>query len=207
MNPQEAPLATTIDLLRHGEPAGGDKYRGSLDDPLSPTGWEQMRRVVSHAPWRAVITSPLRRCREFAEELTRERQLPLEVEEGFREMSFGLWEGRTREELLEQDGERLVRFWQDPLNHPPPQGEHLYQVRDRVMSAWSGLAQRHGGGHLLVISHGGIMRVILGTLLGMPLTHISRLTVPYAALTRVRLDVIKGRPMPRLVFHDGCLDR
>ena len=37
---------TIIDLLRHGEPDGGQKFRGAVDDPLSPHGWEQMRSAV-----------------------------------------------------------------------------------------------------------------------------------------------------------------
>lgn len=37
---------TTVDLLRHGEPEGGQMFRGAVDDPLSPRGWEQMRSAV-----------------------------------------------------------------------------------------------------------------------------------------------------------------
>ena len=61
---------TTIDLIRHGEPVGGSKYRGQTDDPLSEKGWEQMRAAVGdHRPWEAILTSPLARCRAFAEKL------------------------------------------------------------------------------------------------------------------------------------------
>ena len=42
---------TTIDLIRHGEPVGGRKYRGQIDDPLSDKGWTQMRQAVAdHKP-------------------------------------------------------------------------------------------------------------------------------------------------------------
>jgi iron complex transport system substrate-binding protein len=51
-------LITTLDLMRHGEPVGGRKYRGQLDDPLSKKGWAQMRRAVGeHCPWQAGVPS------------------------------------------------------------------------------------------------------------------------------------------------------
>ena len=62
--------STLIDLLRHGEPRGGAKFRGHTDDPLSETGWTQMRAAVQgDSPWQVVVSSPLLRCAEFAAEL------------------------------------------------------------------------------------------------------------------------------------------
>lgn len=61
---------TTVDLLRHGEPVGGRKYRGQTDDALSETGWAQMRAAVDgHRPWDVIVSSTLLRCIEFAREL------------------------------------------------------------------------------------------------------------------------------------------
>ncbi|MEW6253578.1 MAG: histidine phosphatase family protein, partial [Planctomycetota bacterium] len=63
-------MSTLIDLMRHGEPVGGRRYRGQVDDPLSEKGWAQMRAAVGEAaPWHHVVSSPLLRCREFAETL------------------------------------------------------------------------------------------------------------------------------------------
>ena len=63
-------VTTTIDLIRHGEPVGGRKYRGQIDDPLSDKGWAQMREAVGdHRPWDVIISSSLSRCLDFAREL------------------------------------------------------------------------------------------------------------------------------------------
>ena len=63
-------VTTTLDLLRHGEPVGGSRYRGQTDDPLSDKGWAQMRDAVGDVhPWDHIITSPLSRCSDFAHEL------------------------------------------------------------------------------------------------------------------------------------------
>ncbi len=83
---------TTVDLLRHGEPAGGRKFRGSVDDPLSELGWQQMRAAAQaaeaggEATWDRVISSPLLRSGEFAAELATQRNLPIEVWGDVREM-------------------------------------------------------------------------------------------------------------------------
>jgi alpha-ribazole phosphatase len=95
---------TIIDLIRHGEPVGGTRLRGSQDDPLSDLGWEQMRASVGdYSPWQSVISSPLKRCHGFAEELSQRHGLALSLDERFREIGFGAWEGKTTAELMEED--------------------------------------------------------------------------------------------------------
>ena len=140
---------TTIDLIRHGEPVGGSKYRGQTDDPLSEKGWAQMRAAVGdHRPWEAILTSPLARCRAFAEKLAARLALPLEMDARLMEVGFGEWEGRTVEELLATDSERLARFWSDPMRHAPPGGETLTAFRGRILAAWEDILARHAGRHV-----------------------------------------------------------
>ena len=94
------PGTTVIDLLRHGEPQGGRRYRGQIDDPLSELGWKQMWDAVGdHAGWDHIVSSPLLRCRSFAEALGEARALPVSVDAGFREIGFGSWEGFTAADL------------------------------------------------------------------------------------------------------------
>lgn len=198
------PSAVTIDLLRHGEPEGGDKYRGSVDDPLSKAGWAQMRKAVwGKRPWDRIVTSPLKRCSEFARELGEECKVPVEIEEDFREMSFGDWEGRTREAILADDRDRLVSFWKNPFENPPPNGEPLDQLQKRVAHAWAEIVEAYPGAHILLVAHGGVIRMLLGEALGMPMDNLSRILVPYACVSRVRVETLGGVSMPRLVFHDG----
>ena len=59
---------TWVDLLRHGEPVGGSRYRGQVDDALSEKGWQQMwQAVAGRGDWQQIITSPLQRCQAFIE--------------------------------------------------------------------------------------------------------------------------------------------
>lgn len=193
---------TTIDLIRHGEPVGGKKYRGQLDDPLSDKGWRQMREAVGdHRPWDAIVTSPLCRCADFAAELAARHGLPIDEDARLREIGFGAWEGRTAAELLAQDAEILHRFWSDPINNTPPGAETLAAFRDRVVAAWDDLLERYEGKHVLVVGHAGMMRMIIRHVLDMPLDAMFRLAVPNAGISRIEVE----GGLARLVFHAGRL--
>ena len=197
---------TTIDLIRHGEPVGGSKYRGQTDDPLSEKGWAQMRAVVGdHRPWEAILTSPLARCRAFAEELAARLALPLEVDAQLMELDFGEWEGRTAEELLAADPERLARFWSDPMRYAPPGGETLTAFRDRVLAAWEDILARYAGRHVLIVGHAGTIRIAVCHVLDMPLDRLFRIQVPNAGITRIQVDINGAGVLPRLVSHAGRL--
>lgn len=198
--------STLFDLLRHGEPVGGRKYRGQTDDPLSEEGWRQMREAVGdHRPWDVIVSSPLSRCAAFAGELSARHGLPLELEPRFMELGFGEWEGRTASELLARDPLLLARFWQDPLRHRPPGGEPLDCFRDRVMAAFGELHGRHAGRHVLIVCHAGVIRLLVSQALDMPLDRLFRIDVPNAGLSRIRLDSHGAGCLPRLVFHAGRL--
>ncbi len=199
-------IVTRVDLIRHGEPVGGRRYRGRTDDPLSDKGWAQMRAAVGDArPWQAIVSSTLSRCMEFAQELAARHALPLEPDPRLIELGFGSWEGHTPEELRREDPERLLRFWDDPFSHGPPGAEPLAQFEQRVLEAWRELIARHGGRHVLIVAHAGVIRTIVAHVLGIPLKHIFRVQVPSAGLTRIEIEQDGGYVLPRLVFHAGRL--
>ena len=201
-----APVSTTIDLLRHGEPVGGRRYRGQIDDPLSDKGWMQMRNAVGDAhPWDTIVSSTLCRCSHFAQELAQRHTLPLEMEPRLMELGFGTWEGRTASELLRTDADILMRFWCDPMQQAPPGGENLYAFRTRVIGAWEDLLARHAGRRLLVVCHAGTIRLLLSQVLDMPLARMFRIHVPSASLSRIQIDHHRDGPLPRLMFHAGSL--
>jgi alpha-ribazole phosphatase len=199
-------LSTIVDLIRHGEPVGGSKYRGQSDDPLSEKGWMQMRDAVgNHCPWQRIISSPLSRCSEFAQELASRHSLPWVEDKRFKEIGFGEWEGRNRAELMAEAPDALLDFYRDPIRNRPPGAEPLPAFRDRVVEAWNDALINNAGGHLLVVAHAGVIRMVVRHVLDMPLERIFRIQVPNAGLTRIQVDGQGADGTPRLLFHGGSL--
>lgn len=181
-------LVTTIDILRHGACEGGEIYRGRTDVPLSAEGWQQMERATDPARnWQRIVSSPLLRCREFAQRFAEDSKLPLETVDDFQEIDFGEWEGRLLQEVWEADPDLVSRIYDDPSAATPPGGEPTVDAQRRVVAGWQNLLQQCAGETLLVVCHGGIMRLMLSHLLNMPVQSIFRLHIPYASLMRIRI--------------------
>ena len=181
---------TLFDLIRHGEPEGGPMFRGSQDDPLSELGWRQMREAVRERDqWDVILSSPMLRCRAFAQELASARDIPLLEDSRLREIGFGEWEGKTSAAIMASDPAALQRFWADPVANPPPGGEAILAFHARVSEAWRHWQQELAGQRVLLVAHGGVIRMILAEVLGLsPGRTFAALAVPYACRSRVRLD-------------------
>jgi alpha-ribazole phosphatase/probable phosphoglycerate mutase len=190
--------ATTVDLLRHGEPVGGRRYRGQIDDPLSEQGWQQMWQAVSlERPWQAIISSPLRRCSEFATALGSELALDVAFDERFKEVGFGDWEGQTGDQLRLHDKSILSRFYHDPIRNRPQHAEDLNDFNRRVLQAYTKACKRYQGQHLLLVTHAGVIRCIINHTLQAPISSMYRLSIATASLTRITMD---GERPPTLIF-------
>lgn len=206
---------TTIDLLRHGLPEGGEIFRGSTNVPLTEEGWQQMRAstypfVIDKeceemvGPWDRVVYSPLDRCKVFAQDLSAKVNIPAIEQTDFREIHFGDWEGQLVSDV-ENHSKALVRqYWQDPVANTPPNGEPMSDFSTRLETAWNKLLEEYAGEHILLVSHGGAIRVLLAQVLNMPLSAVSRFQIPYACLSQVKVYQKDGLdPWPQLVFHGG----
>lgn len=192
--------ATTLDLIRHGLPEGGTRFRGQRDDPLSEQGWREMWQAVdrSPAPWELICCSPLRRCRDFA--LALGERLALEVKEDARlkEVGFGVWEGLTPEEARRRDPELFRDFYWDPIHRRPEGAEPLESFRDRVVQVFDDILAGYQGQHLLIVTHAGVIRTLVAHVLEAPLITLYRLTLETAGVSRLRID---GERPPSILFH------
>ncbi|MBL0798981.1 MULTISPECIES: alpha-ribazole phosphatase family protein [unclassified Pseudomonas] len=176
-------MTLRLDLLRHGETELGGGLRGSLDDALTEKGWAQMREaVIGQGPWDRLVSSPLQRCARFAEELSAQRDLPVSLDKNLQELHFGAWEGQSAAALMETDAEALGLFWADPYGFTPPQGEPVSDFSARVLAAVMRLHAAYAGERVLLVSHGGVMRLLLARARGLPREQLLNVEVGHGAL-------------------------
>lgn len=176
-------MSLRLDLLRHGETELGGGLRGSLDDALTENGWAQMRAaVVEGGPWDRIVSSPLQRCARFAAELGEQLNLSVHLDKDLQELHFGVWEGQSAAALMETDAEALGLFWADPYGFTPPQGEPVSDFSARVLAAVSRLHAAYSGERILLVSHGGVMRLLLTQARGLPREQLLNVEVGHGAL-------------------------
>jgi broad specificity phosphatase PhoE len=155
---------TTILLVRHGETDWNAEKRiqGQTNSSLNERGREQARALAEQLEGQqidAVYSSDLDRARETAEILALRLDLPVVLDPDLRERNFGSWEGRTVDELEELWPGAWAR-WRDGNEAEGDVEDHL-ELAERVRGAIRRLAGAHPGGTILVVAHGGALRVIL----------------------------------------------
>ena len=157
-----------LDFLRHGETSLSHTLRGRTDDALTAKGWSQMRSTITQSEqtgqaWDVIYSSPLQRCRLFAEQWAEQKQLPLYIEQNLQEIDFGEWEAQSTERLYQLYPDELAQFWQTPLSFTPPQAESLLTFKSRVLESVETLTQQmyaQGWTRALIISHGGVIKLL-----------------------------------------------
>ncbi|UVL82630.1 alpha-ribazole phosphatase family protein [Pseudomonas sp. B21-028] len=182
-------MTLRLDLLRHGETELGGGLRGSLDDALTARGWEQMHAAVAaDGPWDRLVSSPLQRCARFAEQLGSRLNVPVHLDADLQELHFGAWEGRSAAALMDTDAEALGRFWADPYACTPPDGEPVLAFSTRVLAAVERLHAAYAGQRVLLVSHGGVMKLLLARARGLPREQLLNVEVAHGARFSLRVS-------------------
>jgi len=159
-------------LARHGETAWNvqARYQGQAGVGLSEIGRQQAGALARHLAQdeiRVIYASDLQRAWETAQLIAVPHDLPVHADPRLREMSFGDWEGLSYNEIRERDPQRVAAWEADPLHVSPPGGETLAQVAARVQSAFSDVARSHQDQTVLLVAHGGPLRVLICLALGL----------------------------------------
>lgn len=195
---------TVLDLLRHGEVEGGEIIRGRTDDLLTDEGWGQMQTALQgDMAWDIVVSSPLLRCAEFAESLADQEQLTCNVLDDFKEIDFGDWEGISPKDLLKNNDDVLKGWWTSPTQQTPPEGEDFHDFRARVLKSLKVITEEYKGKRILLVTHAGVIRVILMYILGMQEENLFRLNVDYASISTIRMYHDESGAWGTLISH-GC---
>lgn len=213
-------------MIRHGETIGAEKrqYKGSIDVPLSENGIRQMERVseyifamekrrsegtdgaqdqrISATDLSAVYCSDLNRTIRSADIIALPHSLDPIIVPSLRERNFGVWEGMSFDEIKEKYPEEFDAWAENPLKFSPVGGESTSEMSGRVIKAFDGILANHPREYIAVVAHGGVNRIILCHLLGVPLENIFRIEQDYGALNIV--EFWDKYPVVRLV--NGVFD-
>lgn len=176
-------------FIRHGQTDWNAEGRmqGQRDIPLNDTGRDQARR--NGAALRdylkeqdislqdlSYFVSPLSRAVETMDLIFGELGLPTDLyqrDERLREITFGAWEGYTIPEIAARSPEQAAARKADKWGFVPPEGESYRMLSSRI-DAWLATITHPA----VVVSHGGVMRVLQGRLLPMPAQEIPTLDIP-----------------------------
>lgn len=196
-----------FDLLRHGETTLGHTLRGSIDDDLTVKGLQQMQGAVEQFEqplWDVVISSPLKRCSGFAQNMALTLNCPYWVNAGLKEMHFGAWEGQSTKDLYAQYPEQLSAFWQTPTCYTPPQAESLAHFHARVINAITSILQQMQEQqlkHALIVTHGGVIKLLKTIALQEPLDNLLTMSAELGTVVRFQHIHSHEKPLHKAQFN------
>ncbi|MBS1255590.1 MAG: Phosphoserine phosphatase 1 [Deltaproteobacteria bacterium] len=181
---------TELILIRHGETVWNTQLRmqGSLDSDLSAKGKEQIQALgkwMKNVPFDHLYCSDAPRARKTAEAITCFSGHNLIIDQRLREKNLGIFEGLTSEEAREKHPESFQLFKTAGANYAIDQGESTQQLQDRALEAIEDIRLSHPQQVVLLVTHGGVVRVIMKHVLGLPVDAPTRFIISNTGMFRV----------------------
>ena len=170
-------------LIRHTTPLidKGLIY-GRLDVPVCEERFETEKESILrqlHVVPDKVYSSPSIRCKRLAELIAKDVQ----IDERLSEYNFGDWEGKNWNTI---DNDETKAWMEDFINVRSPNGETIIEMQNRVLSFWSDLSNIESSvAKIVVITHGGVNRIIKGMIDQIPLKDLFSIKVGYGEIVRI----------------------
>ncbi|MFM7603721.1 MAG: histidine phosphatase family protein [Prosthecobacter sp.] len=185
---------TQLYLIRHGEVE--ERYHkvfgGSrIDMGLSPQGLLQAEALASwlkETSIDAIYASPMQRVRQTLAPTASARAMVPSYLEGLREVDFGDWTGHRWDQVQSIFGVSAFDWLEIIGNGGIPGGESVTDIQNRVGRCASEILSSHAHQSVAIFCHGGIIRVMLALLLGMPLMRMAHFNIEYGSISIVELQ-------------------
>jgi len=182
--------ATTVWLIRHGSTDGGTgRCCGTYDVRLSTEGVRQANAIaqrLAHEPVSHLYSSHLTRALDTARPIVEQRGLALHTLKDLAEMNFGDLDGLAFTEIRERYADIYESWLTRPASTRFPNGESFAQMRVRVLGVLELILSRHPKETIVIVTHAGVIRLMLATALSMPDDQIFRLAQDYGAINRIK---------------------
>ncbi len=177
-------------LIRHGaiDATQEKRFVGQIDPPLSPDGRKQSERQgrqLANVPFSKVWCSDLKRAYETAAIVCRNRGLNLQPAPELREINLGQWDGVAMSQIREQFPDLWQARGEDIGHIRPPGAESFADLQQRVVPFIRRIAAQSAG-NTLIVTHAGVIRVLLCQVLEMPLSHLFRIHLDYGGITLIK---------------------
>ena len=187
-------------LVRHASAEGQGDFLGQRDAPLSALGRRQLpavARKLREYEVDAIYCSDLSRTRVTAAAIAGRRNIRPDVRPQLREMDFGRWEGLSWDQVAEQFPV-LAKRWVSARSSPAvPGGEPMARFKTRVTRELKRIVRARPGECVVVVTHAGVIRVVLGAALGLSDRNLSRIAQPPCAVNVI--DYFRGGVIVRCI--------
>lgn len=197
-------------LARHGETDWNreKRFQGRNDIPLNNRGRKQamaLGETMSRKDVSVIYSSPKGRAVETAEIVNKELKTKLEIVPDLREISHGVYDGLTMDEINSRHCDSIEKWRIDRINIAPPEGESIRQCYDRVVPVFESLVETTGDDPIMIVSHMIVTKSILLHLMGAPLELFWRFGQGSAALNIIKY--VDGNPVVELLNYTDHIGR
>ncbi|WP_414732232.1 histidine phosphatase family protein [Acetobacterium carbinolicum] len=182
-----------IYLVRHGKIKWlkGKAYIGQIDLPLSQEGIiqsQELREAFAEISLTKVYTSPLKRCVQTLDILLAKRNVPTVLVDALKEINMGDWDGRTIDEIKINHPEDYQKRGRLINTFVPPGGESFEALTKRVMPEFNKMIKENYQGAILISTHAGVIRVILGEVMGLSINELFKWKLLYGTVFELDYD-------------------
>lgn len=185
---------TEFFFVRHGRTEGNARriLVGRTDLPLDDLGVRQAVAVAEHFAASSspdvIIASPLLRARATAQAIADRLSLPVEIEDDLAELNFGDYEGRSFDEIADEEPELAAQFRDIEMDAHWPGGERQSDFHERVRRVVLSLATRYAAHTAIVVAHGGVLGSLASQLLGTPPNDWARYQFRNCSVTHLEMS-------------------
>ncbi len=177
-------------LIRHGDTlwTKEKRYLGRTDISLSVIGRKKMimlEKIIRHADVDMIYTSSLGRAKESGRIIAGSRRIKIKEDKRLNEISFGRWEGKTGQELWDEK-DPVYKKWMEGRWVTAPDGESIHSLRKRIKKFLTDCIRQYKNKTIVIVSHGGTIRMILTELLNLPLKYMFSFRIDPASVTVIK---------------------
>jgi len=181
---------TEIILIRHGETEWNSQQRmqGHSNSDLSSVGQAQIQALgqwMKNIPFDHIYSSDSLRAKQTAEAITQFSGHELKIDLRLREKNLGVFEGLTSEEARERHPEVFRLFKTAGSKYVIDEGESTQQLQDRALEIVDEIRIKHPEEHVLLVTHGGFIRVVMKHSLGLSLETPTRFLIRNTGVFRL----------------------